>query len=76
MSVKLDYNKFFRVLEEAFCKKCPYYDKECAKEFYSLLKGTEDEDNTGLVINECCKIEEFDRCLIYYLTGIDYEGWE
>ena len=67
MSVKLNYNKFFRVLEEAFCKNCPFYEKEVAKKLV--------EANAGRRISLCCKLNPFDRCLIYYLTGVDYEGW-
>ena len=67
MSVKLDYNKFFKVLEEAFCKNCPHYDKFLAKKLV--------EANAGRRISLCCKLNPFDRCLIYYLTGVDYEGW-
>jgi len=54
--MKIDYEEFFKVLEEHFCKKCEYYDPS---------KGHLWEDAS------CCKLKEFDKCIILYLTGED-----
>jgi len=57
---KINYDEFFMVLEEHFCKKCEYYNKE---------GGHLWEDAS------CCTIDSSDGCIIFYLTEQDM-GWE
>ena len=54
--MKIDRKKFFQILEENFCKKCEYYI---------------DNGDHLWEHGTCCKIESFDKCIIFYLTGVD-----
>ena len=63
--MKIDYEEFFKVLEEHFCKKCEYYKLES------------EEDHLWNLAT-CCTIEPFDKCPISYLARaeVDWEGFD
>ena len=58
---KLPYKKFFKLLEENFCKECEHYN--------------ESGNHLWEDFPTCCTLDSFDGCIILYLTGADIE-WE